>query len=34
MKKKDISMSRNYWEKRHWIPIPTDRQKGVAVAIR
>ena len=34
MKKKDISMSRNYWEKRHWIPIPTDRQKGVAAAIR
>lgn len=32
--KKDISMSRNYWEKRHWIPIPTDRQKGVAAAIR
>lgn len=21
-------------EKRHWIPIPTDRQKGVAAAIR
>lgn len=34
MKKKDISMSRNYWEKKHWIPIPTDRQKGVAAAIR
>ena len=29
-----ISMSRNYWEKRPWIPIPTDRQKDGAAAIR
>ena len=24
----------SYTHLRHWIPIPTDRQKGVAAAIR
>ena len=33
MKKRGINMSQNYWEKKHWIPIPMGRPKEEAEVI-